>query len=273
MRGHFYLLMKTPISYYGGKQNLVEEILPMLPKHIQYVEPFCGGASLFWKKRKSEHEVINDYDLRVANFWDVLRNDFERLQDLIQNTLHHEAEHQRAKDILQKPVEDKLLFAWAFWVQTQMSFSHKIFAGFAFNNTPNRTGLKNKRDLICKDVFERLKTTEIFNRDAIELILAKDSENTFMYFDPPYAESNCGHYEEGKDVYYRLLEILPTLKSKWLMSSYPSEQLSELRILNEWNFKDIMQNLGVSGKHNEGKTKTECLTWNYEYEGQTISLF
>lgn len=26
--------MKTPISYYGGKQTLLKHILPLIPKHI-----------------------------------------------------------------------------------------------------------------------------------------------------------------------------------------------------------------------------------------------
>lgn len=264
--------MQTPISYYGGKQNLVDDILPLIPTHIQYVEPFCGGATLYWKKKKSKHEAINDYDLRVFTFWDVLKNNFEELEAKIKSTLHHETNHKKAKDILQNPIENRIEFAWAFWVQTQMSFSHKIYGGFAFGNT-NRIGMNTKRERICSDVFERLKATEIFNRDALDLILAKDDENTFMYFDPPYAESNCGHYEDGKDVYYRLLEILPTLKCKWLMSSYPSEQLTELRKEHKWKSKDIQQNLAVSQKHNTGKVKTECLTWNYMYDGQTISLF
>jgi len=32
--------IKTPISYYGGKQNLVTTILPLIPKHKTYIEPF-----------------------------------------------------------------------------------------------------------------------------------------------------------------------------------------------------------------------------------------
>lgn len=45
--------MKTPIAYYGGKQNLVSEILPLFPEHIQYVEPFTGGGrTVFFKTEK-----------------------------------------------------------------------------------------------------------------------------------------------------------------------------------------------------------------------------
>lgn len=265
--------MKTPISYYGGKQNLVSELLPLIPKHVQYVEPFCGGASLFWAKKPSEHEAINDFDLRIFTFWQVLQNNFDKLQEKIQSTLHSEAIYYHAKEILKSDPKDEVEYAWAFWVQTQMSFSNKIYAGFAFDNSSkNSSCTSNKRNSFKNCFYNRLQKVEIFNRDALELILSKDTKDTFFYFDPPYAESHCGHYEKSKDVYYRLLELLPKLKSKWLMSSYPSEQLSELRELNNWNFRDIQQNLSVSNK-NEGKTKTECLTWNYQLEGSMYNLF
>jgi len=266
--------LKTPISYYGGKQHLVGELLKIIPQHIQYVEPFCGGATLFWKKNKSRHEVINDYDLKVSNFWDVCKSDFDKLQHLIQNTLHSEHEYHKArKIILENNISDKVLFAWAFWVAITISFSNKIDGGFAFSNDNNQSNnTRRKRELFNSFIYERLKDTEIFNRDAIELILQKDTEDTFMYFDPPYAESDCGHYKDKKEVYYRLLEILPTLKCKWLMSSYPSEQLDELRLQNNWNSKDIKKHIAVS-VNNVGKSKIECLTWNYKTEGINMSLF
>lgn len=31
---------KTPIAYYGGKQNLLKELLPLLPEHKIYIEPY-----------------------------------------------------------------------------------------------------------------------------------------------------------------------------------------------------------------------------------------
>lgn len=52
--------MKTPISYYGGKQNMLKRILPLIPRHTQYVEPFFGGGAVFWAKPESEVEVVND---------------------------------------------------------------------------------------------------------------------------------------------------------------------------------------------------------------------
>ncbi|PIX06781.1 MAG: methyltransferase, partial [Flavobacteriales bacterium CG_4_8_14_3_um_filter_35_10] len=65
--------MKTPISYYGGKQSMLKHILPMIPRHMTYVEPFFGGGAVFWAKPQSEVEIINDYNANVANFYVQLK--------------------------------------------------------------------------------------------------------------------------------------------------------------------------------------------------------
>lgn len=111
---------------------------------------------------------------------------------------------------------------------------------------------------------ERLEGVQIFCRDAIDLISKFDSKDTFFYFDPPYANSCCGHYEKGKDVFYKLLKMLPELKGRWLLSSYPGVELDELRKFPGINFIDFNKPVSVSGKQNVGKRKTECLTWNYK---------
>ena len=42
--------MKTPISYYGGKQQLASKIVSLFPEHKIYCEPFIGGAAVFFAK-------------------------------------------------------------------------------------------------------------------------------------------------------------------------------------------------------------------------------
>ena len=35
--------MRTPISYYGGKQTMLKHILPLIPRHRIYTEAFGNG--------------------------------------------------------------------------------------------------------------------------------------------------------------------------------------------------------------------------------------
>lgn len=205
-----------------------------------------------------------------------MRDDFDSLQKMIQGTLHSEFYLKKAKAIL-KPFDingDKLQNAWAYWVCTQMSFSYKLFGGFAFGTEDRSTQITcNKREAFDYVFYNRIKKVEIFNRDALDLVNLKDNPETFFYFDPPYPESDCGTYNHLKEVYYRLLTRLPSIKCNWLMSSYPSEQLTELRKEHGWHFKDIDQNVGVSGKNKKGKRKLECLTWNYDVRSQNKNIF
>lgn len=71
---------KTPISYYGGKLNMLKHILPLIPKHRIYTEAFFGGGAVFFAKAPAEGEVINDTNNIIVNFYEVIQTDFERLK-------------------------------------------------------------------------------------------------------------------------------------------------------------------------------------------------
>ena len=274
--------MKTPISYYGGKQRLVPQILPLIPKHTQYVEPFCGGAAVFWAKEPSQHEVLNDLDGRVVNFYRVLQTQFIELQSMIRGTLHSEADHRRAGQVLADTSAKPLKRAWAFWVQTNMSFGRAIGNGFAFSSRARygqseeaqRSGYQRSQFNVA--LSDRLEGCEVFSRDAVALMLLKDSPSTFFYIDPPYISSECGHYKGYTSAdFQRLLDVLAKLQGKFLLSSYPEPELLAARALHGWHTKDIEATVAVSGKRKERKAKTECLTYNYnpaEAQGQ-LALF
>jgi len=259
--------MKTPISYYGGKQLMVTEILPLFPPHVQYVEPFIGGGAVFFAKGKSENEVINDLNGDVTNFYWQVKNNFDDLQRMIHGTLHSEIHFKEAARILKLPVEEthKLDRAWAFWVQTNMSFSSRMFGGFAFGETGCGDKTANKRDGFLPKYLKRLREVEIFNRDALDVIKLKDSPRTLFYCDPPYVSSDCGHYDGyTMDDFRELLELLSGIEGKFLLSSYPEEVLMEFRSRFGWNTRDITKKVLVTGKRSGDKMKTECLTWNYD---------
>ena len=93
--------MRTPITYYGGKQQLSSTILGMIPSHRIYVEPYFGGGAVFFAKGKSYLEVINDINDRLVTFYEVCQSDkdFPLLMDKVQHTLHSESYYKQAYDI------------------------------------------------------------------------------------------------------------------------------------------------------------------------------
>ncbi len=258
--------MKTPIVYYGGKTRMLKHIMPLLPEeHRIYVEPFIGGGAVFFRKPKAEVEVINDNLDYVVNFYKVVKTRFPELQKMVHSTLHSEKSYLESKAILKDPANhDEVTRAWAFWCQAALCFSHSIFAGFAFAKGKIARSTANRIDQFTEDIANRLRHTQVFCRDAIDIIKRFDSPETFFYLDPPYPNSECGNYRGSEDIFYQLLEVLPSLQGKWLLSSYPNAALDKLRQETGCNYKDIGQPISVSGKQNIGKRKVECLTWNYK---------
>lgn len=95
--------MRTPITYYGGKQQLASTIIEMIPAHRIYVEPFFGGGAVFFAKGKSYLEVINDVNDNLITFYEVCQDSelFARLYDKVQHTLHAESYYKTAYEIWQ----------------------------------------------------------------------------------------------------------------------------------------------------------------------------
>lgn len=93
--------MRTPITYYGGKQRLTKTIVSMIPPHKVYIEPFFGGGAVFFAKKPSYLEVINDINDNVVTFYRVCQNEaqFQELSAKIQATLFSEALFLQAKTI------------------------------------------------------------------------------------------------------------------------------------------------------------------------------
>ena len=80
------IYLKTPITYYRGKQKMLKHILPLVPKHNLYTEVFAGGAALFFAKEPSNVEVINDLNGELINFYQTTVNQFEELKKQIEKT-------------------------------------------------------------------------------------------------------------------------------------------------------------------------------------------
>lgn len=68
--------MKTPISYYGGKQRMLKHILPLIPNHELYTESFCGGCAVLFAKEAVKCEVINDTNHSLVNFYLVAKRHY-----------------------------------------------------------------------------------------------------------------------------------------------------------------------------------------------------
>src|SRR5690606_269377 len=220
--------MKPPFSYYGGKQRMASKIVPLIPQHTVYVEPFCGGATIMFAKgvvytgnNSDYREVINDTNQDIINFFEICRDRGDELQHLLDYSLYSQEEYRRAKAY---DGDNKLWRAYYFFVNANQSFATILNGGwgtcnFSKNNT---SSYKNKTNIL--ETIERLKFCYIGCEDAIKCIKRWDSPQTFFYCDPPYPDTNQGNYSGySQQDFENLIETLNNCQGSFLLSCYHND--------------------------------------------------
>ena len=259
--------MKTPITYYGGKQQLSKKIIKLIPEHKIYCEPFIGGGAIFFGKEPSKVEIINDTNRELINFYKIVQQDFVSLEKEIMITLHSRDQHRKAQVVYNNPdMFSEIKRAWALWTLATESFGAMLDGSFGYDRIGTTTKkITNKRESFTYEYAIRLQNVQIESTDAIRIIKSRDTEGSFFYCDPPYFNSDCGHYDGyTEDDFRNLLETLSQIRGKFLLSSYPSDILKEYIDRYSWKSEKIEMSLCMGGSQGQRKRKkVEVLTYNY----------
>ena len=261
--------MKTPITYYGGKQLLASTIIGMMPAHKIYCEPFFGGGAVFFAKGPSFLEVINDRNELLITFYKQCRNNFDALQQKIQDTLHSESEYNRAKHIYNNPGHRaKVDVAWAVWMTTNMSVMGTPRGGWKRDNGTGGShvgiSMDNHRNNFTRQIYERLRYVQISCHDAIEVIKERDTPDTFFYLDPPYINCDQKHYRGyTKHDFEQLLSVLTTIQGRFILSNFWSDVFARYVDKMGWNYKVIDMKCMVPAMISKPRRKQEVLVYNY----------
>ena len=257
--------MKTPLSYYGGKQQLASKILELIPEHRIYCEPFLGGGAVFFVKEPSLVEIINDTNGELINFYEVLQRDFSALEKEITISLHSRKQHHQATIIYENPeMFDRIKRAWAVWMLANASYGCMLDGGFGYDRVGTTSKkLKNKRLNFTLDYAIRIQNAQIECCDALRIIKSRDTKETFFYLDPPYVGSDLGHYDGyTQEDFDSLLQLLENLQGKFLLSSFRNKSLSEYSKRNNWESLEFKMPCSMTNKY-KSRSKVEVLTANY----------
>lgn len=199
----------------GGKHFLAGRIVKFLPEHKRYVEPFCGGAAVFWRKSASEEEVISDIDPDIIAAYKYLR---EASDEDIRNI-------RRRQWVVSRRVFERLLKedpsepAEKFYRQVYLAAAS--YGGNRKTFNPGREGKEVDLSALERQ-RERLKKAKIFRRDWKDIVKDYDSKDTLFYLDPPYPKHLF--LVEGEDVYpqdslvQEIKSTLGKLKGNFILS-------------------------------------------------------
>jgi len=272
---------KTPVTYYGGKQRMLEHILPLIPEHRLYAELFFGGGAVYFAKEPSAIEVINDRDDFVINFYRVLKLRFDELKAEVEASLSSRSIHRKANYIYRNPdLYCELKKAWALWYLACNSFSGKLSGGWKYDRVENKDAqvLVNRKVLFNDALVRRIEHTQIESEDAIKVLMSRDCRHAFFYIDPPYIDSDQGHYAGyTHQMFINLLEALAVVKGKFMLSCFPGDIIMQYAAKYGWIVKSFDKvNYSSRTTHESGvrkKGKTELLVMNYVITSKQLTAF
>ena len=72
--------MKPIIKYRGGKSKEIANFIQFVPNdYVRYVEPFAGGAALFFYL-EPRIAILNDINSKLVDFYLAVQNNYEQLK-------------------------------------------------------------------------------------------------------------------------------------------------------------------------------------------------
>jgi DNA adenine methylase len=260
---------KTPFAYMGNKSTIVDWVISYFPPaytKMRYVEVFGGTGRVLMEKLPSEVEIYNDFNSHLTNFFEVLRSHkeefFEQLDQLV---ISEDLYNYFYKEIDNSPNDIERAVRY-FYI---MSFCHKgkFNGGFSVIADPNYTHKLQTKKATLEYISRRLKNVLITNKSYEKIVSANNTEDTFLYLDPPYVNTEsyyqklAGQFTQQDHI--KLRDLLKAHKGTFLLSYEADPFVADLYS----DFLILGKNKYRPGK---GSSAEEVLVTNRK---ETLTLF
>ena len=303
------------ISYFGGKSSnvFIEFINSKIPKTgiKTYLEPFSGAMGTYMDDPNLKFDVVvyNDKNRHQVNLYkccsepETFVKYLERLKETLLKTDETEPlkKWDFYKEIYKKYIKNDFLdnmdfeigdfkkaSIYAFLITSAHNSVYPRGAGFnGYKKDKDRLKLEVLIDKLKKNKYtDKLKSIKEFNNvDFEELINKYDSEDTYLYLDPPYHRPDVNGDDDSKRLSWygadkegvfgpashrRLLELIKTTKCRWSLSYYYFPLLEELLPKDKyvWTEKEVFRSSAHGGNNSDLKTEqskgVELLIMNYD---------
>ncbi len=252
--------MIGPIAYIGGKNRLATKIISMIPEHTTYVEPFAGGAQVFFHKQPSDVEVLNDLDFEIVNFLRVCQWHHEELirfmrymivsrrwfEILSQSNPTHLTDVQRAGRFLylQKNAFGGLVI--------KQHFHYGVVQRPNFN--PERM------PEVIAQAHDRLQHVQLESVPYEQILERYDRPTTFFYLDPPYWGPKLYKFNFTEEDFVQLERCLRGIKGRFILSLNDHPKVRAL--FNNFHLRETTIHYTAQAK--PSKRYDELLIMNFE---------
>ena len=259
----------------GGKSNSIKTIIPIIPEHKTYVEPFCGASWILFAKPQSKVEVINDINGDLINFYEVIRIQYENFIHRFDYVLKSKELFLDYRDTMSDKSLSPLERAFRFYYVNQNAFggliryNSKGKCNSPFCGSPDyKHSNGNMWDFEKINLaHERLKNVFIENDDYKNIIKKYDKDYSLFFLDPPY-ECKSGKYNGISSFdYNELLNQCRNIKGKFILTlnSDFKDKFKEFYIMPN----DVHYSIGCTS--DSSKSYKEIIVTNYEVNNIKIT--
>jgi DNA adenine methylase len=251
--------MIGPLPYIGGKRALAKRIIAIFPKHTTYVEPFAGGAQVFFRKEPSKVEILNDLDSDVVNFFRVCQQHYQELVRYLKFTVSSREWFELLEEAKPNGFTDIQRAARFLYMAKNCYAGLVRRKNFAWSvSNPNRFNPERIPGLI-EETHHRLARVQVEHLPYEQVIEQFDRQETLFYLDPPYYKLKLYNFNLEHEDFVRMAERLAGIKGKFVLSL---NDVPEVRTLFK-RFKIHTIDIPYTAQKTAGKRFREVLIRNF----------
>lgn len=258
------------IPWIGGKRRLADRIFPLFPRHSCYVEPFAGGAALFFLRPvPAEVEVLNDINGDLVNLYRVVQHHLEEFVRQFKWALSSRQVFKWLQETRPETLTDIQRAARFYYLQ-QSAFGGRVDGqsyGTATTQPPGLNLLRIEEALSAAHL--RLSNTYIEHLSWAECIRRYDRPHTLFYCDPPYWQTEGYGVPFGFEQYEEMAELIGQIKGKAIISLNDHPDIR--RVFGRYHIESTDITYTVGG--GKGQQAREVLIFSWDIQAEPAGLF
>ncbi|MEG0157605.1 MAG: DNA adenine methylase [Anaerovoracaceae bacterium] len=275
-------VLSPVLKWVGGKRQLLDNIVPQIPKYSTYCEPFIGGGAVLFAEQPKK-AIINDSNEELINVYRVIK---ESPEALIQKLSQHKKEnceqyfyHIRALDRQPeyRQLSDMERAARILYLnKTCFNGLFRVNSSGEFNSpwgkykNPNIT---NEESILAMSKYLNKKNIKILCGDYKKALKGL-RKGAFVYLDPPYMPISStssftgytvgGFAGEEQEVLKQQCDLLNKKGIKFLLSNSSCDFIEDL--YRDYIIEKVSAKRVVNARSDRRGAVSEVLVRNYEID-------
>src|SRR3989339_472403 len=176
--------INSPFRYAGGKFYARKLIIEHIPQHSYYIEPFAGGASIFFAKNKATNNWLNDIDKDLVNCLIVIRDYPNQLIEKLKGEQATKERHSYYKNEYKPKTKIDRAVRWFYINRTSYSgIMNMQNCYWGYGDKYSMRPENWPRNILRTSA--KLQGVKLTSLD-FEKVIEEAEDGAFLFVDPPY---------------------------------------------------------------------------------------